>query len=103
MEVSITLAFQPASIAITPRSRATANELRYVASTFKTQKERGKLASYNPTKDEVIGPVFEDVFERYRFSWKETEPYTYIPGHRYQEWEQGFADAVRGYWEETKK
>ena len=85
------------------RSRATADELRYVAGTFKTQKERGKLASYNPTKDDVIGPVFEGVFERYRFTWEETEPYTYIPGGRYQEWEQGFAEAVREYWEQIKK
>jgi len=81
------------------RGRATAVELRYAATEFKTQKERGKLASYNPTKDEVIGLAFVGVFERYHFTWEETEPYTYIPERRYQEWEQGFAEAVREYWE----
>jgi hypothetical protein len=85
------------------RGRATADELRYTATMFKTQKERGKLASYNPTKEDVIGSVFEGVFERYHFSWEETEPYTYVPERRYQEWEQGFADAVREYWEKIKK
>ena len=84
------------------RSRARANELRYVATEFKTQKERGKLVSYNPTKDDVIGLAFVGVFERYHFSWEETEPYTYIPERRYQEWEQGFAEAVRQYWEQMK-
>jgi hypothetical protein len=41
--------------------------------------------------------------ERYHLSWEETEPYTYIPERRYQEWEQGFMDAVREYWEKIKK
>jgi hypothetical protein len=85
------------------RGRATANELRYVVTTFKTQKERGKLASYNPTKDEVIGSVLMGMFDRYHFSWEETEPYTYIPERRYQEWEQGFAEAAREYWETIRK
>ena len=85
------------------RSRATANELRYVATTFKTQKERGKLVSYDPTTDDVIGPVFEGVFERYRFSWEKSEAFTYVPGRRYQEWEQGFAEAVREYWEKIQR
>jgi hypothetical protein len=84
------------------RSGATANELRYAATEFKTQKERGKLVFYNPTRDEVIGPVFKSTIERYRLSWEETEPYTYIPERRYQEWEQGFVEAVREYWEMTK-
>jgi len=85
------------------RSRATANELRYAATVFKTQKERGKLVFYNPTTDEVIGPVFKSALERYHFTWEETEPYTYIPERRYQEWEQGFAEAVKDYWETTKR
>ena len=85
------------------RSKAARNELRYAATEFRTQQERGKLVSYNPTKDGVIGPVFEGVFARYHFSWEKTEPYAYIPEGRYLEWEQGFADAVREYWEEVKK
>ena len=85
------------------RGRATANDLRYVATRFRTQKEKGKLVFYNPTTDEVIGPVFKNAIERYRFSWEETEPYSYIPEPRYEAWEQGFADAVREYWVKIKK
>lgn len=84
-------------------SRATARELEYAATVFKTQKEWGRLVSYDPTKDEVIGAAIVSVFERYHFSWEETEPYTYIPAGSYREWEQGFADAVREYWEQIKK
>ncbi len=83
-------------------SRATARELEYAATVFKTQKEWGKLVSYDPTKDEVIGSVFLSVFGKYHFAWEETEPFTYIPSGSYQEWEQGFIEAVRDYWEGIK-
>ena len=84
------------------RGRATPAELLYAATAFRTQMERGKLVSYNPAKDKVIGSVFEEAFERHRFSWEETEPYARIPDIKYQQWEQGFADAVREYWETDK-
>ena len=85
------------------KSRARANELRYAATVFKTQKERGKIISYDPSKNKAIGPAFVGVFEKYHFTWEETEPFTYVPEGRYQEWEQGFAEAVREYWETIKR
>lgn len=63
------------------------------------------IVSYDPTRDEILGDFFGDIFEEYKdqgMGWTETSYSNAIPNEIFEAWEKGWKEAIEEFWDQIK-
>jgi hypothetical protein len=86
--------------------RASYQELKYVVEAYEALFEiTENVISCDPTRNEILGDYFKDIFEEYKdrgMGCTEISYSNYIPNEVFQAWEQGWKEAIEAFWEEIE-